>query len=90
MNSETTTRRKAAKRGTIGFMINQLVKRFGSYPTGIYILEQALLHATGMEGVYFRKDRDTQVLMHDTPGYKAAQASEEACLARLRAEGVIK
>ena len=90
MNSETTQRRSAAKRGTIGYMINKLAKRFGSYPTGIYILEQALLHATGMEGVYFRKGRETQVLMHDTPGYKAAEAAEATCIARLKAEGVIK
>jgi len=83
---------KSPARGTIGAEIAKLVKRYGSYSSGLYILEEAAAQAHQAKRINFvieDKGGDVNVTAGETPGYKAVHQKEEACLARLRAEGVI-
>ncbi len=77
------------KKGTVGYEIAKLVKRYGTYPMGIYIVREALLQSTQTDDVHFSKGMDSRLVMGDTPGYKKVQEEEEACIARLKAAGHI-
>lgn len=84
-----TTLTPKHQRGTIGAAIAKLVKRYGSYSSGLYILESACAQAHGAERVSFTIGLDRDLLACETPRYKVVHAEEDAILARLRKEGVI-
>lgn len=69
----------SSKRGTIGYAINQLAKRFGGGTKGIYILEQALLKVCEAQ----RLSVDGGTSYYDTPGYKKHKQIEQAILQRV-------
>jgi homoserine kinase len=85
---EETQDYRKPKRGTIGYAIQQLVKKHGQGTTGLYILESALREAAVGIG------SSAQVtigglLVHECHRAKALKAEEARILAELRAEGVI-
>lgn len=70
------------KRGTIGWEVAKLVKRYGHYTTGHTILELALSQAT-QATVMFQDGKGGYDYLTRTPGYKAALESEHACYERM-------
>lgn len=84
------TGRVKPKRGTVGYAINKLVEKHGQGTIGLYILEQALIRATGVDRIGFRKDFDGDLLLHETPNYKTLRIEAEAIFAALEATGAIK
>ncbi len=69
-----------SKPGTVGRSIEQLVKRFGSYPMGHYIVQRALETMSGVENAMVQVSGKC---VHQTPGYKAAQLAENQSLGRM-------
>lgn len=83
MNTEVTT--KKFKRGTIGAAIQKLVAKCESNPMQFYVLEQALIQACKAQGAMVKISPgfgEKDMLVSETPGYKAAQASLDAILAK--------
>lgn len=70
---------KKFKKGTIGHSIERLVKRHGQGTIGLYILEAALLQATGGKSLSI----DGGVSYYNTPGHKRMAAREAEILARI-------
>jgi len=67
MNNETKTEPvKKFKRGTIGYEVQKLLKRYGNYGIGIYILAEAASEAAGKP-----------IPLHDAPRY-AEMLKDEA------------
>ena len=66
------TETKKFKKGTAGHKIAQLVRKYGSYSMGIYILEEALRQAAKADSVQFNLSLENgggSVYMTKTPGY---------------------
>jgi hypothetical protein len=69
------------KRGTIGYKVEQLVKKF-NYPAGMIELEIALEKVTGASMIRFVVGTET-VGLTKTPGYEFARNEENKTLGRL-------
>lgn len=73
------------KPGTIGAAIQKLVKRYGGYRMGIYILETALAEAvTGNDDPHTVEIDGKRITQHDH--YAAMCAEEEASIERITAD----
>lgn len=88
MNDTPLESRVRPKRGTIGYEVRKLVKRYGSYTIGHHILQEAIIEACGMRS----SDLVTigGKLVHETPGAIRVRAAEEEIYAKLKSEGVIQ
>jgi hypothetical protein len=85
-----TAKTEKPKRGTIGYSIAKLVKRYGHYTTGLYILEQALAQSLGADSSMRFKVTGAlgtpDLLMHELPRYKELAEEEGKILARVTAQ----
>jgi len=70
------------KRGTIGWEVAKLVKRYGNYTHGLTILEMALQQATQTDAVKYNVGAET-VYTTKTPGYIATLEQEHQCWERM-------
>lgn len=82
--TENKTNESKPKRGTIGFAVRGLVKRYGHYPAGLIILEMAVREAVGASDASFRVQDCSDLLpLTQTPGWIKAKAAEDACFDRM-------
>jgi hypothetical protein len=73
--------------GTIGRAVQDLIRRYGHYPTGFTILEKALRHCCYPDDCRQASIASVKVdgrLIHDTPGYQEAEIAEDKAMESCR------
>lgn len=87
---KTKNQQEKPKRGTIGYEVEKLVKRYGGYTMGLTILELALEKACSTENHQWRMMIDGKHGLTESPRYKELFAEEQAIFARICTENKIE